>query len=309
MTLSAAASGGHMRQSHSEGDLSRQEGNPSKPAEGFGELLENASDLVGTMDLAGNLETQRAELIKRLAALSEAASALENAHRSDAQVERPHEPEALPHHLEEAYVQMVLALARAMDTRGAYTEDHGERLAALAAQVARAFGLPEEEVKDIRWAALLHDIGKIGAPERVLRKPGPLTEQEWAIVRRHPVVGEEILLPAEGMRGAAEIVRHHQEKWDGTGYPDGLRAEMIPLGARILAVVIAYSAIIAARPYKAPKTQAEAESELSRCAGTQFDPRVVEAFIQIEIFDPHTGGWKDQAKATKGRAQAVGLTA
>ena len=298
-----------MKQSHPGGDLSRQEGNAAKHAEGFGELLENASDLVHTIDLAGNVETQRAELVTRVAAVNEAASALENAHGNEAQVERIHEPEALQHHLEEAYVQMVLALARAMDARDAYTEDHGERLATLAARVARALGLPEEEVKDIRWAALLHDIGKIGAPDGVLRKPGPLTEQEWAIVRRHPVVGEEILLPVEGMRGAAEIVRHHQEKWDGTGYPDGLRAEMIPLGARILAVVVAYSAIIGARPYKTPRTPTEAESELNRCAGTQFDPRVVEAFMEIEIFDPHTGGWKDQATATRGRAQAVALTA
>ena len=127
-------------------------------------------------------------------------------------------------------------------------------------------------------------------------------------MRRHPVVGEEILLPVERMRGVAEIVRHHQEKWDGTGYPDGLREEMIPLGARILAVVVAFSAIIGARPYKTPKTPAEAESELKRCAGTQFDPRIVEAFMEIEILDPYTGRWKDQSKAVGGRAQAVDLT-
>lgn len=128
-------------------------------------------------------------------------------------------------------------------------------------------------------------------------------------MRRHPVVGEEILRPVERMRGVAKIVRHHQEKWDGTGYPDGLRAETIPLGARILAVVDAFSAIMDERPYKTPRTQAEAESELKRCAGTHFDPRIVEVFTQMEIFDPHTGGWKDQATATRGRAQAVALTA
>src|SRR5260370_42618869 len=100
---------------------------------------------------------------------------------------------------------------------------------------------------------------------------------------RHPVVGEEILLPVERMRGVAEIVRHHQEKWDGTGYPDGLREEMIPLGARILAVVVAFSAIIRARPYKTAETPAGAESELERWAGTPFDPRVGEAFMEIEM--------------------------
>lgn len=240
---------------------------------------------------------------------SQAATALENARLYEAQVDRTHELEALHHNLEEAYIQMVLVLNRAMDARDAYTGDHSERLAALADRVARALGLPDEEVKDIRWAALLHDIGKIGSPDGVLRKPGPLTEQEWAIMRRHPVVGEEILLPIERMRGVAKIVRHHQEKWDGTGYPDGLRAEMIPLGARILAVVDAFSAIIDERPYKTPKSKEEAESELVRCAGTQFDPKIVEVFTRIEIFDPHTGGWKDQANATESRTEALGLTA
>ncbi len=211
----------------------------------------------------------------------QAASALENARLYEGQVERTLELEALHHNLEEAYIQMVLALARATDAKDAYTGDHSERLAALADGVARALGLSEEEVKNIRWAALLHDIGKIGSPDDILCKPGPLTEQEWAVMRQHPVVGEEILLPVERMRGVAKIVRHHQEKWDGTGYPDGLRGEAIPLGARILAVVDAYSAISDERPYKNPSPQAEAESEIKCCAGTQFDPRIVEAFCRL----------------------------
>jgi PAS domain S-box-containing protein/putative nucleotidyltransferase with HDIG domain len=210
----------------------------------------------------------------------QAAAALENARLYEAQVERAHELETLHHNLEEAYIQMVLSLARAMDARDAYTGDHSERLAALVDGVAQALGLPEEEAKDMRWAAILHDIGKIGSPDHILRKPGPLTEHEWTVMRRHPVVGEEILLPVERMRGVAKIVRHHQEKWDGTGYPDGLRGEAIPLGARILAVVDAYSAIIDERPYKTPKTPAEAEAEIRGCAGTHFDPRIVEVFYQ-----------------------------
>jgi PAS domain S-box-containing protein/putative nucleotidyltransferase with HDIG domain len=204
----------------------------------------------------------------------QAASALENAKLYDAQVEAHR-------NLEEAYIQMVLALARATDARDEYTGDHSERLAALADGVARALDLPEKEVKDIRWAALLHDIGKIGAPDHILRKPGPLTQQEWVVMQQHPVVGERILLPVERMKEVAQIVRHHQEKWDGTGYPDGLRGEAIPLGARILAVIDTYSAIIDERPYKSPRTSTEAESEIKRCAGTQFDPRIVDVFSRV----------------------------
>jgi putative nucleotidyltransferase with HDIG domain len=219
----------------------------------------------------------------------QAAAALENARLYEAQVERAHELETLHHNLEEAYIQMVLSLARAMDARDAYTGDHSERLAALVDGVAKALDLPEGEAKDIRWAAILHDIGKIGSPDHILRKPGPLTDHEWTVMRRHPAVGEQILLPVERMRGVAKIVRHHQEKWDGTGYPDGLRGEAIPLGARILAVVDAYSAIIDERPYKTPKTPMEAESEIRGCAGTHFDPRIVEVFCQTLQRTPGCG--------------------
>lgn len=197
----------------------------------------------------------------------QAASALENGR--------------LHHNLEDAYIQMVVALARAMDAKDAYTGNHSERLATLADNVAREMNLPEEEVKDICSAALLHDIGKIGVPDHILCKAEPLTEEEWAVMRKHPIVGEQILLPVARMRGVARIVRHHQEKWDGTGYPDGLRHDTIPLGARILAVMDAYSAIVDERPYKHARTQTEAETELMRCAGSHFDPAVVEVFIRV----------------------------
>jgi PAS domain S-box-containing protein/putative nucleotidyltransferase with HDIG domain len=180
--------------------------------------------------------------------------------------------------LEQSYLQMVLALARAMDARDAYTGGHSERLADWAETVARALGCRREDIQDIRWAALLHDIGKIGISDGILLKPGKLTDEEWVSMRQHPVIGEQILLAVERMQRVAKIVRHHHERWNGGGYPDQLREQAIPLGSRILAVVDAYSAIIDERPYKKAQSSSEAVTELRRCAGTQFDPRVVDAF-------------------------------
>ncbi|HET7266298.1 MAG TPA: MASE1 domain-containing protein [bacterium] len=187
----------------------------------------------------------------------------------------------LHQNLEEAYLQMVVALATAVESRDTYTADHSERIARWAEAVATKLNCSEAEIKDIRRAAWLHDIGKIGIPDRILRKPMPLTKTEWTVMRRHPVIGEEILSAVDRMRGVAKLVRHHQERWDGAGYPDRLTGEQIPLGARILAVVDAYSAMIDARPYKGARTHEEATGELRRCAGSQFDPRVVEVFLGL----------------------------
>ena len=197
----------------------------------------------------------------------------------------------LHHNLEEAYLQIVMALAGAVDARDAYTSDHSVRIARWVEEVARAMGCREDEVQDIRRAARLHDIGKIGIPDSILLKPMALSEAEWAVMRRHPLIGAEILMSVQRMRSVAALVRHHQERWDGTGYPDALRGDEIPLGARILAVVDAYGAITDERPYKRARSQAEAVAELRRCAGTQFDPQVVDVFCRVlEEQDQRSGG-------------------
>jgi putative nucleotidyltransferase with HDIG domain len=187
--------------------------------------------------------------------------------------------------LQDAYLQMVVALAHAMESRDSYTASHSEGMVALAERMAHELGCSDREVEDIRWGSRLHDIGKIGVSDALLRKPTILTEHEWAVMRQHPVLGEKILASAERLRGVAKIVRHHQERWDGRGYPDRLNGAAIPLGARILAVVDAYGAITEARPYKSARTHAAAVDEIRRCAGSQFDPSVVEVFCRV-VADP-----------------------
>jgi len=187
--------------------------------------------------------------------------------------------------LEEAYFQTVLTLARAIDARDSYTADHSRRMANWAEATARLFGFSPPEIQMIRWAALLHDIGKIGVPDAILRKAGPLTEEEWQIMRQHPIVGAEIVAPIKKLQPVTAIIRSHQEKMDGTGYPDGLKGDQIPLPARILTVVDAYAAMTDDRVFRKARSRAEATAELERCAGSHFDNQIVDAFFRLI----HTG--------------------
>jgi putative nucleotidyltransferase with HDIG domain len=155
------------------------------------------------------------------------------------------------------------------------------RVAELCSATARSLGLPEETVVRIELAGRLHDIGKVAIPDAILEKPGPLNSKEWEMMRTHTEIGARIVGAAPALHDVAEIVRCHHERHDGSGYPDGLRGDRIPIGARILGVCDAFVAMMRHRPYIDGITVTEALAELTRCSGTQFDPRVVEAFEQV----------------------------
>jgi len=176
-------------------------------------------------------------------------------------------------------IQALIAVANAHDVG---TSEHAIRMMRMVEATAHELGCPEEEIQLIRVAALLHDIGKIGVPDHILHKPGPLTEEEWDVMRCHPKIGHQILAQVgEKFEAVSHIVVAHHERWDGQGYPYGLSEDMIPLGARILTVADSYDAMTSDRPYRAALSVSKARAELRTCAGYQFDPRVVEAFIQV----------------------------
>ena len=170
-------------------------------------------------------------------------------------------------------------LLSALDERDSLLAHHLADVADLAEAVSRRLNVPAPQVQTIRQAAELHDVGKLAIPEEILTKPEPLTRDEWEFVRRHTLIGERILASAAALRPAGEIVRSSHERWDGDGYPDRLVGGEIPLGARIIAVCDAFDAMVTDRPYRAGMPPEAAEAELLRCAGTQFDPAVVEAFL------------------------------
>jgi two-component system, cell cycle response regulator len=151
----------------------------------------------------------------------------------------------------------------------------------LALAVGRELQMGPEGLDEVARAAELHDVGKVAVPDAILDKPGALDPVEWSFMRRHPLIGERILLAAPALRPVARPVRSSHERFDGSGYPDGLRGDEIPLGARVVAVCDAFDAMTTERPYRDPVTEADAVAELRRCAGTQFDPVVVEAFCTV----------------------------
>lgn len=184
--------------------------------------------------------------------------------------------------LNEAYSDMLEALLSALETREREIEGHCERVTAYTMVLAEAMGIPHYLHPHIERGALLHDVGKIGIPDRILFKNGPLTAEEWEVMRQHTVIGYRMCIRVPSLRVAAEeVVLCHHERWDGDGYPQGLRGEQIPLGARLFAIADTLDAMTSDRPYRKALSLEEAYSEIQRCAGTQFDPKVVEVFLNI----------------------------
>jgi putative nucleotidyltransferase with HDIG domain len=183
--------------------------------------------------------------------------------------------------LQDAYLATVRSLAAAVDAKEPHMRGHSERVAVFASAIAQNMGLSHDQRTALEMAAYLHDIGKIGISGQILRKPGPLDEDETATMRHHPLIGANILRPVAFPWSIGPVVRHHHERYDGGGYPAGLRGEEIPILARVLAVADAYEAMIADRPYRKSLTAEGAIAELSLCAGTQFDPRVVDSLVEV----------------------------
>ena len=180
-----------------------------------------------------------------------------------------------------SFFSAVTSLAVALEAKDEYTHGHSERVAELAAALSEAIGLSRESINEIKLTGLIHDIGKIGVKESVLNKPGRLTEDEFRHIQNHPITGERILSPIANGDETLQLIRHHHERYDGTGYPDKLKGNQIPLYARIIAIADAFEAMTSKRPYRKAMDKKEACAEVKRGKGTQFDPEIADALLRI----------------------------
>jgi putative nucleotidyltransferase with HDIG domain len=180
-----------------------------------------------------------------------------------------------------AYNATIEGWSRALDLRDKETEGHTQRVMEISVKLSRESGLSEADLVQVRWGALLHDIGKMGVPDAILLKPGPLTDEEWKVMRMHPQFAYDMLAPIAYLRSAIDIPYCHHEKWDGTGYPRGLKGDLIPLTARIFAVVDVWDALRSDRPYRKGWSDEKAREHIRSLAGTHFDPKAVEVFLKV----------------------------
>ena len=189
--------------------------------------------------------------------------------------------------LRESYRATVRALSNAVEARDAYTGKHADRVTAYGIAIALALGVSERDAAELEFGFLLHDIGKIAIADAILYKPGALTANERALMAQHPVIGADMIAGIEFLKGASTVIRSHHERWDGSGYPDGLKGEQIPLPARVFTVADVLDALTSDRPYRPASSLADARQFISRESGHQFDPQVVVAFNSIpdEVFE------------------------
>jgi putative nucleotidyltransferase with HDIG domain len=183
----------------------------------------------------------------------------------------------------QAYDATLEGWSRALELRDQQTDGHSRRVSELAVCLGRAMGMDEAQLLQVRRGALLHDIGKVGIPDNILVKPGPLTEEEWDIMKRHASYGYELLMRIPFLQEALAIPYCHHERWDGTGYPRGLKGEEIPLAARIFAVIDVWDALCSDRPYRKAWPEHEARAYIRSLSGAHFDPKVVDAFLRLVV--------------------------
>jgi putative nucleotidyltransferase with HDIG domain len=235
--------------------------------------------LIGQDQLSAEIEQLKADLAERQRAADEKEVQLQR-YAADLRETYKSERERADE-LRASYVATVRALTNAVEARDAYTAKHAERVAAYGLELARRVDPELTANPQTEFGFLLHDIGKVAIPDGILHKPEPLVEEERQLMRRHPVIGWEILHQIPFLASAARIVRAHHEHWDGSGYPDGLKGEEIPLEARIFSVADTLDAITTDRPYRQAASLAEARATIARGSGTQFDPAVVEVLAEI----------------------------
>jgi HD-GYP domain-containing protein (c-di-GMP phosphodiesterase class II) len=226
--------------------------------------------LVGVLAVADKFEGRNFQddellLVSNLA--SQTASSLEN--------------ERLNKDAEKIYLETISALALAVEARDPYSRGHSDRVSQYSVKLAEKLGLGSELIKDIKDAAELHDVGKIGISDSILKKPSSLDEEEMRIMRAHPVIGEGIIKPVRSLNRLCGIIRHHHEFIDGSGYPDGIKGDQIPIGAKILAVTDSFDAMTTDRAYRSRLSFEAAKEELRKCAGSRYDIGIVEAFISL----------------------------
>jgi putative nucleotidyltransferase with HDIG domain len=182
---------------------------------------------------------------------------------------------------QQLWLQLLISISKFVDRRVSKNSEHSAKVAKWASTTARELKMSDDEVDNLYWASILHDIGKIGISDRILRKKSILSEEDWVLIKMHPTIGSNIVSSIDAYPSLAPTISAHQEKYDGTGYPKGLSGKNIPLGARILGIADAYQAMIEDRYYRQARTHQEAVAELQKVKGTQFDPEVLDVFLNV----------------------------